>query len=141
MKQIVINIPDQVTMVNVNIIIRDHAYEVTTDNEFDPQQIIDQASLYSGYPVDVLMSPSRQKNISDARKLIFMKMKQYTKLSLGEMGALLNRDHATALNAIRKGYGWIDTKDKDFTKLYNEFSEILQNLLSTKTNIVEVTSN
>ena len=71
---------------------------------------------YSGIPVDTLfriiekvsgikrfavISRSRKRELSWIRFLIMYLLKSYTKLSLSEIGAVVLRNHATAVNGIR----------------------------------------
>lgn len=141
MKQFIINIPDSATMVNLKIIIRDNVAEVVSDHQYDAHQIIDQVILYTGFPLEILKSETRLRNIANARKLIFMFLKHYTKLSFSEIGMTLNRDHTTVIAAIKRGYGWIDVKDKQFTAIYNEMSKILSDRLRDNSNVSSVITN
>lgn len=52
---------------------------------------------------------SRKRELVDARQMSMLKFRNDTNLSLSVIGSLLNRDHATVLNAIKNMSNLIET--------------------------------
>ena len=48
-----------------------------------------------------ISTPSRKRELTEARQLCMFFLKKYTKLSLNDIGAQVSRDHATVLHAVK----------------------------------------
>lgn len=65
------------------------------------------------------------------RHFVFLFLKQYTKLSLANIGSVFEKDHATVLNSIKKINGYIETEA--YTKLqYDELNQIAKEIFEQK---------
>jgi chromosomal replication initiation ATPase DnaA len=73
------------------------------------------SSLY-GCTLEELFGSSRKQRVVNARKICMLAMRKFTNSSLSEIGAYFNRDHATALQQIRKAEIHYET-ERDFKTL------------------------
>lgn len=78
----------------------------------------------TGVDYDKLSSKSRKRDLSDLRCLFYHLSQKYLDASLVSMATYMNRDHATALHAIRNLHPMLFETDKDYRRLVVEFSEI-----------------
>lgn len=66
-----------------------------------------------GLEVSTICQPTRRRELVNARQIAMYFIKQYTKLSLAEIGELFpHGDHATVLHGIRRISGEIDIYPK-----------------------------
>jgi chromosomal replication initiation ATPase DnaA len=63
-----------------------------------------------------ILSGSRFRNVSDVRCVVAYIMREYTSLSLAQIGSLMNRDHSTIIHNVQKYEDLVFT-DKDFAQL------------------------
>lgn len=63
-----------------------------------------------------LLDKSRKRNLVEARQMAFLLFREFTELSLSQIGQKFNRDHATVLYGVRKITDLIDTEKSLFTK-------------------------
>ena len=67
-------------------------------------------------------SPTRQRNHVEARGLYFTILKNNTKLTLSDIGATVNKDHATVLYSLNQFDNWL----KQNYLLSEAYDKILQ---------------
>ena len=79
---------------------------------------------FFGISVDDLMSQKRTKEISYARQLAMYICRTLLDLSLPKVGKSFDRDHATALHAIKK----IEQSIKINNNVKNDYSDIIQSI-------------
>lgn len=65
------------------------------------ERILYEVSKLTGIPVEYFRSKTRQRNICEARQIYFKRAREMTCKTLYEIGALVNRDHATVMNGIK----------------------------------------
>lgn len=65
------------------------------------EMIAEQVSSYYKIESDELFTPTRRREINDARQLVMYMTKKMTQLPLSSIGARLSRTHATVLHAVR----------------------------------------
>ncbi len=65
------------------------------------EMIAEQVSSYYKVDCDSLFTPSRRREINDARQMVMYITKKLTQLPLTSIGARLSRTHATVLHAVR----------------------------------------
>lgn len=65
------------------------------------EMIAEQVSSYYKVEADALFTPSRRREINDARQMVMYVTKKLTSLPLTAIGARLSRTHATVLHAVR----------------------------------------
>lgn len=78
--------------------------------------ILTYVSYHSGVPIDVLKSRTRTRDIVILRQYYCAKANELTKNSLGKIGKLINRDHATVIYAIKVVRDTIYKDYKEFFK-------------------------
>lgn len=88
----------------------------------NPGIIIQGTANYYEVDIDELChSASRRKELIKAKHIAMYSCKKLTRLSLGAVGRLFNRDHATVLHAIRSV--------EDQMTVYPDYKNELLNLL------------
>lgn len=80
---------------------------------------------YLNVPEGFNTTPNRKSELVFARQMSMMMMRHYTKLSLDEIGAIFNRDHATVLHGIRHVEELSDS-DKAVKKQVHEIDQIIR---------------
>lgn len=81
---------------------------------------------YFNVTLDELKSKRRLKNITDARHWIIYILYNYNKMTLAQIGRILNKNHATCIHAIRR----IEAQ-----------SEIYPDINETKENLIKLINN
>jgi hypothetical protein len=77
------------------------------------EQIIEAVSTVTGVSYEAMQSPSRKREIVEARSIAQWFIRENTTLSLKEIGGCFGgRDHSTALTAINKISDWLLTDKK-----------------------------
>jgi hypothetical protein len=77
------------------------------------EQIIEAVSTVTGVSYEAMQSPSRKREIVEARSIAQWFIRENTTLSLKEIGGCFGgRDHSTALTAINKISDWLLTDRK-----------------------------
>jgi ATP-dependent RNA circularization protein (DNA/RNA ligase family) len=84
-------------------------------------------------PQDVLASPARKREIVEARQIFMVILRKETEASLAEIGAFVNRDHATVLHAFKTVEALLET-DLKFSNKY----EAIQKLCEGNVNVYNV---
>jgi chromosomal replication initiator protein len=89
--------------------------------------IIYVASLYFKIPVIKIIGPKRNRDIIDARHMIMYFIKNYSNLSLSEIGKHFgNRDHTTVIYAV-KTVGIMRSVDERYNNEYILFESYINN--------------
>lgn len=89
--------------------------------------ILERVIMYFGVTIKEVVGRSREGNVMKARKIYCAIARQKTAASYAEIGSIVNRDHATVMNACKsvkrseKKAIDGDTTFKDFQKLNNLF--------------------
>jgi chromosomal replication initiation ATPase DnaA len=65
------------------------------------KMLVQEISNHSGIDAVDLLSKSRRREISDMRQFTFWSIRATTKLSLGAIGGMFGRDHATVIHGMR----------------------------------------
>jgi len=81
--------------------------------EVTPEIILPLVEKYTGITKKQMDGKTRMRQICDARHIYFYMLYKYTKLTLHKIGQQCNRDHATALHAVKKIKGILEV-DKNF---------------------------
>lgn len=66
------------------------------------KRVVEEISQHTGIPEWRIVSKARQRDVVRARFWAIWRMRQETKLSLPQIGALFDLDHTSILNAIRR---------------------------------------
>lgn len=97
-------------------------YRKNRDNVFKTICSFIEEQTEIGY--DKLSSKSRKRDLSDLRCLFYYLSHKYLDASYTSMAIYMNRDHATALHALRNIHPMLIETDKDYRRLVVEFSQI-----------------
>ena len=68
-----------------------------------------------------LSNRTRKRNYVYARALYFKLCKEYTRLSLADIGSSVNMDHATVLHAINNVFPMVIQHDRHLSDLYEDY--------------------
>ncbi len=85
-----------------------------TENEIPPQLIMEETAKYFTLSVGDLVSKSRSRPLTNARHIAMYLMRECTGSSLIKIGEAFNRDHTTALHAIKKVEADMRARDTTF---------------------------
>ena len=80
-----------------------HTYDEhnrTKEQKF-ANMLIQEITTKSGIDAVDLLSKTRRREVSDMRQFTFWSIRSTTKLSLGAIGGIFGRDHATVIHGIR----------------------------------------
>ena len=99
-------------------------YKSETPKIYTVDEIKTYVCDFFGISVEDLMSQKRTKEISYARQLAMYICRTLLDLSLPKVGKSFDRDHATALHAIKK----IEQSIKINNNVKNDYSDIIQNI-------------
>lgn len=80
-----------------------HTYDEhsrTKEQKF-ANMLIQEITTKSGIDAVDLLSKTRRREVSDMRQFTFWSIRSTTKLSLGAIGGIFGRDHATVLHGIK----------------------------------------
>jgi len=116
-KEITIDLAKQM----IDKFVRNTAHDISPD--FIQKVVCD----YFRVPVSNMASPSRKRDIVQARQTAMYFMKKYTDLSLAQVGHHCGKkDHATVLHACRTVEN-LKVTDKTYGDQLNEINKIIQN--------------
>lgn len=115
-----------------------HTYDEhnrTKEQKF-ANMLIQEITTKSGIDAVELLSKTRRREVSDMRQFTFWCIRSTTKLSLGAIGGIFGRDHATVLHGLRNFEGLINT-DKVYKESVRSLVHSIGNeLLSTQFNLL-----
>lgn len=80
--------------------------------------IITQIASLMGIRRELLLSPTRRRNVVDARRIIAAYLRQNARLSLSRIGNLIDRDHTDVLYLLKSHNSLMDT-DRSYRNLYD----------------------
>ena len=80
----------------------------------DPDRVISYINDYTG--LDITQN-TRKREVVEARQAAMVIIKKSTHLSLGKIGSLFGRDHATVLHATKVVPNYIET-DKQYARFW-----------------------
>lgn len=63
--------------------------------------LFEASAAHFGVRVPAILSPSRDRSVARARKVIAYLLRRDHRLSYPEIGVLLDRDHTTAIHSVR----------------------------------------
>ena len=93
-----------------------------------PSLIISQVCKFYNVEESVLRGTQKNKGTAEARQIAMYLIRKLTNLSLPDIGKEFNRDHTTALYAIRKVQMALQKNDSD---LQNNIRDITANINSS----------
>jgi len=129
MKQIIINIPEETQMINLNILITGDQVDVKHDgDQLQPDQIINEVCRYMQVTPEKLKSKLRHNRITRARKLAMYSLRMNTRLSFTEIGNNMNRNHSTVITALRQTNNWIETHYQPFEREFRHIQRRMEDL-------------
>lgn len=79
----------------------------------------------------ILNNSSRMREYITVRQFIWYFLREHTRMSYSEIGSLFNKDHATALYAVKSLSGFLEF-DKKTIEDYRELYPIAEIMLSNK---------
>jgi chromosomal replication initiator protein len=68
----------------------------------DSKEIIEKIACYYNININAIKGDSKTREISKARCIIMFVLSQYKHISYSEIGRLLNKNHSTVINSIKK---------------------------------------
>lgn len=77
------------------------------------REILKISSDYFGLPQEIIIGPSKPKDVITARQVAMYVSYYYGGASLPQVGVIFNRDHTTVLYAVRKVQHLLDRGDMD----------------------------
>ena len=115
-----------------------HTYDEhnrTKEQKF-ANMLIQEITTKSGIDAVELLSKTRRREVSDMRQFTFWSIRSTTKLSLGAIGGIFGRDHATVLHGLRNFESLINT-DKVYKESVRSLVHSIGNeLLSNQFNLL-----
>ncbi len=75
-----------------------------------------------------LLSKSQKRRLVNIRAICYAYLYNSTTLTLQTIGRKFNRDHTTVLNGLSKHQNWIDTDDRDYLDLIEEFNSKIEKI-------------
>lgn len=82
---------------------------------------------------------TRKKEYVEARAFYYRLMRQYTRLSLQEIGSSVNRDHASVLHGMKSLYNWMQT-DRRLKNNYNVLNSQIKSL-EKESEVIDIDQN
>lgn len=112
----------------------------TKDKIFsEPVQILRDVARRTGVPVEMLISKTRIRAVTDARFVYFRRCREVSKASLSQIGLPVGKDHASVMHGLKearktqqvinlynKCYGEAESQKKTVEQLTSECSSIRQ---------------
>jgi chromosomal replication initiation ATPase DnaA len=77
----------------------------------------------TGVPVEEILGRSRRRRIAEAR-MLYWYILSLSDFRIMEIARLCERNHATIIYGIRKIKWFLESKDKETTRLYNLTKDI-----------------
>lgn len=107
------------------------AYEVVQTIEqrhmhTDRQTVIETVSKITGIAVDKILSKSRVRTVSDARKFCYKYFREHMGLDLEEVASIMNRTHSAILIGIRRMNDLIEISDKQTISQWQRIVETIE---------------
>lgn len=87
-----------------------------------PDRIIRSAMRYTGISHETMKSATRKQAIAFCRHAVIYALRNYTDLTLKEIGSLMRRDYTTVINSVKAAEALVKN-DRDFEKMYNGIIE------------------
>lgn len=84
-----------------------------------PEQILTAIAQANNVTVDDIIGRSRERRVADARKMAMFTLVTYSRMTLHNVGAVLNKDHSTVLYA-RETHPDILANDRAYAAKYAE---------------------
>ena len=75
-----------------------------------------------------VFSKTRIREVVHARFMCYWYLYNSTNLTLGSIGKMFNRDHATVLHGLKKDREWTDIKDPIHLRLKEEFNSKIEKI-------------
>ncbi len=92
--------------------------EITGRRKIDPDRVINVVSEYSNFPRNILLGPSRKKDLVMARHLAIYICFKYSEINKTGIARLFNgRDHTTIIHAVKRVEKLINTDSEIKAKL------------------------
>ena len=96
----------------------------------DKIEIIFNTVCYSyNVKMQAVRGKNRQANIREARQLVAYFIREYTDLSLPNVGYMINRDHSTVIHSIK-----VVRDQVEFNKEYRLRHELINEIIKTRIN-------
>lgn len=93
--------------------------------KINPTTILEMVLSYYDMDLATLKSQTREMNIVKVRHLAMRFLREYTELTLLQIGLIFNRDHASVMHAITS-VGWQVETNKRYRREYEELIKILE---------------
>lgn len=103
-------------------------------------QAIDAACRIYGVDRKDMMGERQYRQLSDARKFVYLWARKNTRLTIEQIARIFNRNHATIIHGCST-MGELITIDKNLSKMWLEFNNSLTNKIYECENIVERANN
>tara|TARA_R110000824_G_scaffold380565_1_gene572996 strand:+ start:512 stop:886 length:375 start_codon:yes stop_codon:yes gene_type:complete len=95
------------------------------DHQSNINSIINSITKITGIEMSKLQSPSRKREIVDARHLFCYFAKKQSKLSCQAIGDIINRNHASVIHAVKK-VTQLKQTDREFKELVPKIYNLIQ---------------
>ena len=93
-------------------------------------KLITNACSVAGANKTHFLNGKRYSEVINAKRLYCHYLRRYTTMTLHEVARTLGLDHATILHHARTGKDWLDVKDVEYTKQFNEYKSVNSGLLT-----------
>lgn len=113
MKQFIINVPDSARFVTLHISVKEDAIQVT-DNRY-----MDAVCRLFGVTAEDIAGERVWHPLPMARKQLALLLCMNTKLSIVQIGKLMNRDHSTVVYMLKRSKELIEINDHLFLETWN----------------------
>lgn len=111
--------------------LRNRAVVVSDEQEVEEQRVTDMKSViirnvlsYYDVTIEDVQSRNRQRQLVSIRRNIARLLREYTGLSLSEIGDVVGRDHSNVMHLLYKSYDNDGNKDVDSVREYRAYKNI-----------------